>query len=136
MKGRRRQGHILIIKCYFIHFVLTHFSSKPSPLNPHTKAKTITLVEASGIRNRQYRIYNIGNNQSGDLMEYISTLEDCLGMQAQKEFLPLQMGDVPETYANIDDLVQDFGFRPKISLKEGIQRFVDLYLDHYGNLKA
>ncbi len=43
------------------------------------------------------------------------------------------MGDVPETYANIDDLVQDFGFRPKISLKEGIQRFVDWYLDQYGN---
>lgn len=86
-----------------------------------------------GSSHAPYRIYNIGNNQPGDLMEYISTLEDCLGMKAQKEFLPLQMGDVPETYANIDDLVQDFGFRPKISLKEGIQRFVDWYLDHYGN---
>jgi UDP-glucuronate 4-epimerase len=86
-----------------------------------------------GSSHAPYRIYNIGNNQPGDLMEYIATLEDCLGMEAQKEFLPLQMGDVPETYANIDDLTQDFGFRPKATLKEGIQRFVDWYQDYYAN---
>lgn len=86
-----------------------------------------------GSSNAPYRIYNIGNNHPVDLMEFISILEECLGRKAQKELLPLQPGDVPETYADIDDLTSDFGFSPRTSLREGIARFVDWYLDYYKN---
>lgn len=78
-----------------------------------------------------YKIYNIGNNQPVQLMDFIETLEKCLGKKAVKNFLPLQDGDVPATYADVDDLMQDVGFRPATSIKEGIQQFVDWYLDYY-----
>lgn len=80
-----------------------------------------------------YRIYNIGNNRPVELMEFIRVLEECLGREAQKEFLPIQPGDVPATAADIDDLARDFGFRPSTSIREGIQKFVDWYLDYYGS---
>ncbi|WP_448384491.1 NAD-dependent epimerase [Desulfosoma sp.] len=78
-----------------------------------------------------YRIYNIGNNHPVELMVFIRTLEECLGMEARKEFLPMQPGDVPATAADIDDLMRDFGFRPATSIHEGIQKFVDWYRDYY-----
>jgi len=79
-----------------------------------------------------YRIYNIGNNQPVSLMGFIETLEDVLGMQAKKEWLPLQAGDVVATYADIDDLIRDVGFRPRTPLRTGIERFVDWFKDYYG----
>lgn len=79
-----------------------------------------------------YRVYNIGNNQPVELMAFIRVLEECLGKEARKEFLPLQPGDVPATYADIDDLSRDFGFRPATPIREGIQKFVAWYLDYYG----
>ncbi len=79
-----------------------------------------------------YRIYNIGNNQPVQLMEFIEVLEDCLGKKAQKELLPMQPGDVPATYADVDDLMKDFGFRPSTSIREGIRRFVSWYREYYG----
>ncbi|PNK09248.1 capsular biosynthesis protein CpsI, partial [Cylindrospermopsis raciborskii S07] len=78
-----------------------------------------------------YRIYNIGNNNPVDLMEFISTLEKCLGKEAKKEFLPIQMGDVPSTYADIDDLIDSVGFKPSTPIDIGIQRFVSWYNDYY-----
>jgi len=78
-----------------------------------------------------YRIYNIGNNQPVALLEFIATLESCLGMTAKKEFLPLQPGDVPATYADIEDLHRDFGFQPKTPIAEGIRRFVAWYREYY-----
>ncbi|NLI81020.1 MAG: NAD-dependent epimerase [Deltaproteobacteria bacterium] len=78
-----------------------------------------------------YRIYNIGNNQPVELLHFISTLEECLGMEAVKEFLPMQPGDVPATYADISDLSLDFGFSPKTPVKEGIARFVQWYREYY-----
>lgn len=78
-----------------------------------------------------YRIYNIGNNQPVELMTFIETLEECLGIKAEKEFLPLQQGDVPATYADIEDLERDFGFRPCTSIREGIGRFVGWYREYY-----
>ena len=78
-----------------------------------------------------YRIYNIGNNQPVELLEFISTLETCLGIEAKKDLLPMQPGDVPATYADIDDLSRDFGFRPKTPLNEGIARFVQWYREYY-----
>jgi UDP-glucuronate 4-epimerase len=79
-----------------------------------------------------YRVYNIGNNQPVELMRYIEVLEECLGKKAEKNFMPLQMGDVPATYADIDDLARDFGFHPRTSIEVGIRRFVEWYREYYG----
>src|SRR6187549_749868 len=80
-----------------------------------------------------FRIYNIGNNQPVPLMHYIEVLEQCLGKKAQKNMLPLQLGDVPETSADINDLVTDVGYRPATTVEEGVKRFVDWYLEYYGH---
>ncbi|MGO9108159.1 MAG: NAD-dependent epimerase [Thermoguttaceae bacterium] len=85
-----------------------------------------------GTSNGPYRVYNIGNNQPVELLEMISLVEQCLGRTATKNFLPMQPGDVPETYADVDDLVRDTGFRPGTPLKEGIARFIDWYREYYG----
>ncbi len=82
--------------------------------------------------NAPFRIYNIGNNQPVPLMHYIEVLESCLGKKAQKNFLPLQLGDVPETFADIDDLVRDVGYRPATTVEVGVRRFVDWFRDYYG----
>ncbi|HKT72999.1 MAG TPA: NAD-dependent epimerase [Steroidobacteraceae bacterium] len=79
-----------------------------------------------------FRIYNIGNNQPVKLMRYIEVIEECLGKQAQKNFLPLQAGDVPETYADIDDLVRDVGYRPATPIEVGVRQFVDWFCGYYG----
>jgi len=78
-----------------------------------------------------YRIYNIGNQQPIDLMRYIEVLEHCLGRKAEKNLLPMQAGDVPDTWADVEDLVADVGYRPETSIEEGIRNFVDWYLLHY-----
>jgi UDP-glucuronate 4-epimerase len=78
-----------------------------------------------------YRIYNIGNNQPVELMRYIEVLEQCLGKQAEKNMLPLQQGDVPATYADIDALSRDVGFRPNTPIETGIANFVAWYRDYY-----
>ncbi len=78
-----------------------------------------------------YRIYNIGNNQPVRLMDLIATLEQCLGVEAKKNMLPMQPGDVKETFADIEDIVRDFGFRPRTPLREGISRFVEWFKSYY-----
>lgn len=78
-----------------------------------------------------YRIYNIGNNQPVELMHMIATLEECLGKTAKKNMLPMQPGDVPATYADVDDLVRDVGFKPATPIEVGIRRFVDWYRSYY-----
>jgi UDP-glucuronate 4-epimerase len=83
--------------------------------------------------NAPFRIYNIGNNAPVQLMRYIEVLEQCLGRKAQMNMLPLQLGDVPETFANIDDLVTDVGYRPATPIEVGVKRFVDWYLDYYAH---
>ena len=79
-----------------------------------------------------YKVYNIGNNQPVELMKFIEVLEEKLGMKAAKEFLPLQAGDVPETYADVYDLMRDVGFKPKTKIEDGIERFVHWYKEYYG----
>jgi UDP-glucuronate 4-epimerase len=79
-----------------------------------------------------FRVYNIGNNQPVELMALISTLEKALGKTAQVNFLPMQPGDVPETYANIDDLMRDVGFRPSTPIETGVERFVGWYRAYHG----
>jgi UDP-glucuronate 4-epimerase len=78
-----------------------------------------------------YRIYNIGNNNVVELSHYIEVLEDCLGKKAIKEYLPMQMGDVPATIANVDDLVNDVGFKPNTTIEHGIAKFVEWYRDYF-----
>jgi len=78
-----------------------------------------------------HRIYNIGNNQPVKLLHFLEVLENCLGIKAAKRFLPMQSGDVLETYADIDDLMRDTGFKPEISIEIGLSRFVDWYRNYY-----
>lgn len=79
-----------------------------------------------------YKIYNIGNNNSVELEHFIDVLEEALGKKAVREYLDLQPGDVPATYADIDDLFRDVGFRPSTSIEDGIERFIAWYRDYYG----
>jgi UDP-glucuronate 4-epimerase len=78
-----------------------------------------------------YRLYNIGNQQPVELMRYIELLEDCLGRKAEKNLLPMQLGDVPDTWADVEDLVADVGYRPSTPVEQGVRSFVDWYLDYY-----
>jgi UDP-glucuronate 4-epimerase len=78
-----------------------------------------------------YKLYNIGNNNPVELLEFIKEIENALGRQAQKEFLDLQPGDVPATYADVDDLMQDVGFKPETSIATGIRHFIDWYREYY-----
>lgn len=78
-----------------------------------------------------YKIYNIGNNQPIELMRFIEVLENCMGTTAVKNFLPMQDGDVPATYADVTDLTQDVGFSPATPIETGLQQFVDWYRSYY-----
>ncbi len=86
-----------------------------------------------GTSTAPYRLYNIGNNSPVELMHFIETLETALGREAKKNFLPLQPGDVPKTYANIDALRDAVGFTPATSIEDGIAAFVAWYRDYYGD---
>ncbi len=78
-----------------------------------------------------YKVYNIGNNSPVKLLDFINAIEEKLGMEARKEFLPLQAGDVPQTFADVQDLIDDIGFKPQTSIKDGIGYFIDWYLNYY-----
>ncbi|HQB09761.1 MAG TPA: NAD-dependent epimerase [bacterium] len=78
-----------------------------------------------------YKIYNIGNNAPVKLMSFIEAIEEKLGKTAKKKLMPLQMGDVPATYADVEDLVQNIGYKPATTIKTGIDRFIDWYLEYY-----
>ncbi len=85
----------------------------------------------SGTSYAPFRIYNIGNNSPVELLDYIGAIEKALGKKANKNMLPLQPGDVPATYADVDDLVNDVGFKPATPVEKGVQNFVDWYRDYY-----
>jgi UDP-glucuronate 4-epimerase len=78
-----------------------------------------------------YRLYNIGNEQPVELLRYIEVLEQCLGRKAQMEMLPLQAGDVPDTEADVSDLVANVGYRPVVSVEQGVANFVAWYREYY-----
>jgi len=80
----------------------------------------------------RYKVYNIGNNKPEQIMDYFAALEKALGMTAKKEFLPMQPGDVYQTYADVDDLMRDFDFKPSTPIEVGLQKFVDWYRGYYG----
>lgn len=78
-----------------------------------------------------YQIYNIGSNRPVELMRYIEVLEQCLGRVAIKNMLPMQPGDVPDTYADVEALAEDVGYRPATPVEEGVARFVAWYREYY-----
>ena len=78
-----------------------------------------------------YKLYNIGNSNPVELMHFIEVLEDCLVKKSEKTLLPIQAGDVPATYADVDDLIKDVGFKPSTHIEEGIGRFVAWYRGYY-----
>jgi UDP-glucuronate 4-epimerase len=86
-----------------------------------------------GTSRAPYRIYNIGNNRPIELMRYIEVIEEALGRKAVKNLLPMQPGDVPDTFADVDDLANDVGYRPATPVEVGVKRFVEWYLDFYKN---
>jgi UDP-glucuronate 4-epimerase len=100
---------------------------KPEP-NPNWDGKN----PDPGTSYAPYRVYNIGNSNPVNLMDFITAIEEKLGIEAKKEFLPLQAGDVPATYADVEDLYNEINFRPQTSIKEGVSKFIDWYLDYYG----
>lgn len=81
--------------------------------------------------NAPFRLYNIGSNNPVNLSRYIQVLEETLGVEAKKNLLPLQPGDVPDTFANVDDLIQDVGYRPATPIEYGIAEFVKWYKAYY-----
>ena len=90
------------------------------------------LTPDPGSSRAPWRVYNIGNSEPVELMDYIGALEKALGKTAEKEFLPMQPGDVPDTYADVEQLILDVNYHPQTPVEEGIQRFVDWYRGYYG----
>ena len=100
---------------------------KPAASNPEWNGKH----PDSGSSKAPWRIFNIGNNNPVDLMDYIEALENALGKKAEKIFLPIQPGDVPDTYADVNDLVKQFNYKPSTTVDEGIAQFTRWYLEYY-----
>jgi len=102
---------------------------RPAAINPDWDSNNPDPATSSA----PYRVYNIGNNNPVELMDYIEALEASLGIRAEKELLPIQPGDVPDTYADVDDLVAEFDYMPSMSVKQGVLNFVKWYKE-YNNL--
>ena len=102
---------------------------RPAAINPDWNSNNPDPATSSA----PYRVYNIGNNNPVELMDYIEALESSLGIRAEKELLPIQPGDVPDTYADVDDLVAEFDYMPSMSVKQGVLNFVKWYKE-YNNL--
>jgi UDP-glucuronate 4-epimerase len=107
----------------------------PTVLGPSSVVMTrdgMTKVESTPTRGEApYRLYNIGNHTPVDLFHFIEVLEKALGKKAEKRLLPMQPGDVLETFADVDDLTRDVGFSPSTPIEAGIERFIAWYRDHY-----
>jgi UDP-glucuronate 4-epimerase len=106
---------------------VTRVLDKPAAANPAWQGH----APDPGTSTAPWRVYNIGNNQPVELMDYIAALEKALGKSAEKELLPLQAGDVPDTYADVSNLVEQFQYKPETSIKVGINRFVSWYRDYF-----
>ena len=111
---------------------ISRILDRPAPPNPDWDSNRPDPATSSA----PYRIYNIGNNNPVELMDYIKALEASLNKTAEKEFLPLQPGDVPDTYADVDDLVKQFGYKPSMSVNTGIKNFVAWYKEYNSNDKG
>jgi UDP-glucuronate 4-epimerase len=100
---------------------------KPAQPNPDWSGDNPDSATSSA----PWRVYNIGNNNPVELKTYISELEKALGKKAEKELLPLQPGDVPDTFADVTDLVNDFGYKPQTSVQQGMNKFVEWFKYYY-----
>jgi UDP-glucuronate 4-epimerase len=100
---------------------------KPAQPNPEWNSEQ----PDSGSSSAPWRIYNIGNNNPVELMDYIKAIETGLDAKAELNLLPLQPGDVPDTYADVSDLVREFGYQPKTSVQDGVGKFVEWYKSYY-----
>lgn len=100
---------------------------RPAPPNPDWSGERAD----PGTSRAPWRVYNIGNNRPVDLMAYVGALENALGRTAEKAFLPLQPGDVPDTWANVDDLVEQFDYRPATPVDQGVANFARWFRDFY-----
>ncbi|WP_075618326.1 NAD-dependent epimerase [Paenisporosarcina indica] len=106
---------------------ISRLVEKPAQTNPYWTGEN----PDPGTSYAPYKIYNIGNNKPVNLMDFISAIEEKVGKKAIINFMPLQAGDVPATYANVDDLFRDIDFKPETSIKDGVGKFVDWYVDYY-----
>lgn len=102
---------------------------KPAESNPNWSSEQ----PDPGTSLAPWRVYNIGNNSPVELMDYISAIENALGIQAEKDLLPLQPGDVPDTYADVDDLIEDFDYKPSMCIEDGVKNFIDWYMEYINN---
>lgn len=109
---------------------ISRLIEKPAKSNPKWSGKNPDPSSSYA----PYKVYNIGNNSPVNLMDFIEAIEEKVGKKAIKNYMPLQAGDVPETYANVEDLYRDIDFRPATSIKDGVGKFVDWYIDYY-NIK-
>ena len=100
---------------------------RPAPQNTNWDSNNPDPATSSA----PYRVYNIGNNNPVELMDYIESLETSRGKTAVKELLPLQPGDVPDTYADVGDLVEEFGYKPSMSVKQGVENFAVWHKQYY-----
>ena len=100
---------------------------KPAAPNPNWSSDN----PDSGTSLAPWRVYNIGNNSPVELLDYIGAIEEALGIKAQKELLPLQPGDVPDTYADVDDLVKEFSYKPSMNVKQGVNNFIEWYKKYH-----
>jgi len=106
---------------------LIRILDRPAPPNPDWPSDKPDPATSSA----PWRVYNIGNNNPVNLMDYISALEEALGKEAKKEFLPIQPGDVPDTYADVADLIEEFEYKPNTSMEEGVNNFAKWFLEYY-----
>lgn len=100
---------------------------RPAPTNPEWNSHK----PDPGTSIASWRVYNIGNNRPVELMDYIGAIEQALGKKAEMNLLPLQPGDVPDTYADVQDLVEQFDYQPATTVKEGVERFIEWYRAYY-----
>ena len=100
---------------------------KPAAPNPNWSGEN----PDSGTSLAPWRVYNIGNNSPVELLDYIGAIEQALGIKAEKELLPLQPGDVPDTYADVDDLVKEFSYKPSMTVKQGVNNFIEWYKKYH-----
>jgi UDP-glucuronate 4-epimerase len=92
-----------------------------------------TPLKIRSAKKDRYKVYNIGNNKSVKLMDFIQAIEENLGTKAIKELLPMQPGDVSATWANVDGLINDYDYRPTTPIKEGVSKFISWYRSYYQN---
>jgi UDP-glucuronate 4-epimerase len=102
-------------------------ADQPATVDPNWQSDQPNPAASSA----PYRLFNIGNQDQVELLRYIEVLEDCLGVKANMEMLPLQAGDVPDTEANVEALADATGYRPRVSVEEGVAKFVAWYREHY-----